>query len=313
MPSPPTLPAWLFSLLPLTCFLSSSRKTLGCSRGTADTPLTLFLIRETGPTTEAGIGVGSTITEGVAAYLPSAAGLLIEKEVRFFQPLLDNPEKPFVAIIGGAKVSSKIDIIENLLDKVDTLLIGGGMAYTFLRAQGLQRLDHYAIFMENNDRYLEACGAGQRAGLYSTCVNSYLTPEELARAAQLEVALRDDEAVVGVAQHRETFPGDAAERALVKKDAVALRRATADAPAQLVQLREPHAFGILDDHQAGVGYVDAHLDYGRRDEHLYQAVLEGLHAIAERPVFLVYQVKRFVGVELDIERHDQLALPDFFR
>lgn len=75
-------------------------------------------------------------TEGVTKFLPSAAGFLIEKEVKFFGPLLKDPEKPFVAIIGGAKVSSKIGVLESLLPKVSTLVIGGGMSYTFLKAQG---------------------------------------------------------------------------------------------------------------------------------------------------------------------------------
>ncbi|MFW5814202.1 MAG: phosphoglycerate kinase [Spirochaetota bacterium] len=75
-------------------------------------------------------------TEGVAHHLPAAAGFLIEKEVKFFQPLLENPEQPFVAIIGGAKVSTKIGVLETLLPKCTTLIVGGGMAYTFLKAQG---------------------------------------------------------------------------------------------------------------------------------------------------------------------------------
>jgi phosphoglycerate kinase len=75
-------------------------------------------------------------TEGVTKHLPSAAGFLIEKEVAFFEPILKNPAKPFVAIIGGAKVSSKIGVLENLMEKCDTLIIGGGMCYTFLKAQG---------------------------------------------------------------------------------------------------------------------------------------------------------------------------------
>jgi len=75
-------------------------------------------------------------TEGVSHYLPSAAGFLIEKEVNFFEPLVTNPDKPFVAIIGGAKVSSKISVLESLLKNCSTLIIGGGMAYTFLKAQG---------------------------------------------------------------------------------------------------------------------------------------------------------------------------------
>ncbi len=75
-------------------------------------------------------------TEGVTKYLPGAAGFLIEKEVKFFGNLLAHPERPFVAIIGGAKVSTKIAVLESLLDKVSTFIIGGGMAYTFLKAQG---------------------------------------------------------------------------------------------------------------------------------------------------------------------------------
>jgi len=76
-------------------------------------------------------------TEGVSHFLPSAGGFLIEKEVNFFEPLVTNPEKPFVAIIGGAKVSSKIGVLESLLKNCTALIIGGGMAYTFLKAKGI--------------------------------------------------------------------------------------------------------------------------------------------------------------------------------
>jgi len=75
-------------------------------------------------------------TEGIAKLLPSVAGLLMEKECAFFDKVLGNPEKPFVAIIGGAKVSSKIGVLDSLLDKADAFVIGGGMAYTFLKEQG---------------------------------------------------------------------------------------------------------------------------------------------------------------------------------
>ncbi len=75
-------------------------------------------------------------TEGVAHYLPSYAGLLIEKEVKFMAPLLENPEHPFVAIIGGSKVSSKISVLSSLVKTCDTIVIGGGMAYTFLKVLG---------------------------------------------------------------------------------------------------------------------------------------------------------------------------------
>nr|WP_330368770.1 phosphoglycerate kinase [Alkaliphilus metalliredigens] len=77
-------------------------------------------------------------TAGVAKFLPATMGFLIEKEVDFMGKALEAPERPFVAILGGAKVSDKIGVIENLIDKVDVLLIGGGMAYTFLKAMGYE-------------------------------------------------------------------------------------------------------------------------------------------------------------------------------
>lgn len=73
---------------------------------------------------------------GVAQYLPSVAGLLLEKEIKYFEGILSNPAKPFIAILGGAKVHDKIQVIENLLVRVDTLLIGGGMSYTFQKVLG---------------------------------------------------------------------------------------------------------------------------------------------------------------------------------
>ena len=75
-------------------------------------------------------------TEGVSHYLPAVSGFLIKKELDFMGNALEKPARPFVAILGGAKVSDKIGVIENLLEKVDTLIIGGAMAYTFLKAQG---------------------------------------------------------------------------------------------------------------------------------------------------------------------------------
>src|SRR6195256_231231 len=78
-------------------------------------------------------------TVGVTKFVrKSAAGLLMEKELRYLGQVLQHPEEPFIAILGGAKVSDKIAVIQNLMTKVDTLLIGGAMAYTFLKAQGLE-------------------------------------------------------------------------------------------------------------------------------------------------------------------------------
>jgi phosphoglycerate kinase len=89
-------------------------------------------------------------TEGITKHLPSVAGFLLEKEIKFFEPLLKRPKRPFVAIIGGAKVSTKIGVLENLIPKCDTLIIGGGMAYTFLKAE-----DHEIGNSLFEDEYLE--------------------------------------------------------------------------------------------------------------------------------------------------------------
>ena len=77
-------------------------------------------------------------TAGVAAYLPAYSGLLVAKEIAVMGKALENPVRPFVAILGGAKVSDKIAVINNLLEKADTIIIGGGMAYTFKKAQGFE-------------------------------------------------------------------------------------------------------------------------------------------------------------------------------
>lgn len=77
-------------------------------------------------------------TAGVAEFLTAVSGFLIEKELQFLGNAISNPERPFVAILGGAKVSDKIGVIDSLLEKVDTLMIGGGMAYTFFKAQGYE-------------------------------------------------------------------------------------------------------------------------------------------------------------------------------
>ena len=75
-------------------------------------------------------------TAGVAAFLPAVSGLLVAKELEIMGKALDDPKRPFVAVLGGAKVSDKIGVINNLLEKADTIIIGGGMAYTFAKAQG---------------------------------------------------------------------------------------------------------------------------------------------------------------------------------
>ncbi len=108
-----------------------------------DTGFAKQLITDTGATIFVNDAFGTAhrahaSTEGVSHYVPvSVAGFLMEKELRYLGMALEAPERPFVAVLGGAKVSDKIEVIESLLPRVDSLLIGGGMAYTFLRAQGL--------------------------------------------------------------------------------------------------------------------------------------------------------------------------------
>ena len=75
-------------------------------------------------------------TYGIAKHIPAVCGFLVEQELRMFDKVLNKPERPFVAILGGAKVADKLPVVENLIDKVDTILIGGGMAYTFIKAIG---------------------------------------------------------------------------------------------------------------------------------------------------------------------------------
>lgn len=100
-------------------------------------------------------------TAGIADYLPAVSGFLIEKELNFLGTALENPKRPFVAILGGKKVSDKIGVINSLLEKVDTLMIGGAMAYTFFKAQGynvgnsiceLDKLDLAKELMEKADK-----------------------------------------------------------------------------------------------------------------------------------------------------------------
>ena len=104
-------------------------------------------------------------TEGITHFVKqSAAGLLMDKELTYMGKALESPERPFVAILGGAKVSDKIQVIENLLGKVDTLLIGGGMAYTFLKAKG-QDIGKSLLEEDKIDTAKEALKAAEAKGV----------------------------------------------------------------------------------------------------------------------------------------------------
>ncbi|MGI6736513.1 MAG: phosphoglycerate kinase [Anaerovoracaceae bacterium] len=123
-------------------------------------------------------------TAGVAAFLPAVSGFLIEKELRFLGDAVNDPQRPLLAIMGGAKVGDKIPVIRELLKKVDTLLIGGGMAYTFFKAMGLEIgtsiLDEESIAL-SADLMKEAEQAGVRLLLPVDCVCAASFDNEAAR------------------------------------------------------------------------------------------------------------------------------------
>lgn len=103
-------------------------------------------------------------TAGVAAYLPAYAGLLVEKELTVMGKALDDPKRPFVAVLGGAKVSDKIGVINNLLEKADTVIIGGGMAYTFIKAMGYE-IGNSLLEADKLDYALEMIEKAKRNGV----------------------------------------------------------------------------------------------------------------------------------------------------
>ena len=103
-------------------------------------------------------------TAGVAAYLPAYAGLLVEKELSVMGKALDDPKHPFVAVLGGAKVSDKIGVINNLLEKADTVIIGGGMAYTFIKAMGYE-IGNSLLEADKLDYALEMIEKAKRNGV----------------------------------------------------------------------------------------------------------------------------------------------------
>ncbi len=122
-------------------------------------------------------------TEGVTHYLPSAGGFLIEKEVNFFDPLVSNPEKPFVAIIGGAKVSSKISVLESLLKNCTALIIGGGMAYTFLKAKGIN-IGNSLIEEDYLDTALKLMKSAEEKGVEIMLPIDHMAAEEFSDTAK---------------------------------------------------------------------------------------------------------------------------------
>ena len=130
-------------------------------------------------------------TEGVTRYLPGVAGFLMEKEINFLGSALENPRRPFVAIIGGAKVSDKIVVLERLIGMVDALLIGGGMANTFLKAEGYEIGD--SLFEEGKlDVARDLVVKAQNRGLQFLLPTDVVIADRLAADATYKVVSRDD-------------------------------------------------------------------------------------------------------------------------
>jgi len=124
-------------------------------------------------------------TEGVAHYLPAVAGLLMDKEIEYLGTSLEAPQKPFAVILGGAKVSDKIGVIENLLKKADRLLIGGGMAYTFLKAQGLP-IGNSKLESDKIDLARETLGKAKEAGVEIVLPVDHLIVDKIETPGRVE-------------------------------------------------------------------------------------------------------------------------------
>ncbi len=125
-------------------------------------------------------------TQGVTKFLPSVAGFLIEKEVKFFKPLLENPAKPFVAVIGGAKVSSKIAVLESLLGQCTTIVIGGAMAYTFLKVAG-HTVGNSMIEDEHLDTAKNFFAAAKAKGVEVICPVDHVVADKFAEDAEPKI------------------------------------------------------------------------------------------------------------------------------
>lgn len=125
-------------------------------------------------------------TEGVARYLPAGIGFLMEKEIRYLSRALEAPDRPFVVILGGAKVSDKIKVIENLLEKVDSMLIGGAMAYTFLKAQG-EAIGDSLVEDDKLDLARELLTKAEARGVHFILPCDHVVARELTEGAQTSI------------------------------------------------------------------------------------------------------------------------------
>lgn len=128
---------------------------------------------------------------GVSSLLPSAVGFLVEKELDIMGKALDNPERPFVAILGGAKVSDKIGVIENLLNKVDSIIIGGGMAFTFLKAEG-KEVGKSLLEEDKIELAKELMAKATEKGVKLFLPTDVVVAEEMTDDAKSEIISTDD-------------------------------------------------------------------------------------------------------------------------
>lgn len=130
-------------------------------------------------------------TAGIADYLPAVSGFLIEKEVKFLGSAVETPERPFAAIMGGAKVGDKIPVIENLLKKVDTLIIGGGMSYTFFKAMGLE-IGKSILDADNIELAAELMKKAEAAGVKLLLPVDVVCASEFSNDAATKTVKRDE-------------------------------------------------------------------------------------------------------------------------
>lgn len=214
----------------------------------------------------------------MAHYLPAVSGFLIEKELKFLGGAVEHPDRPFVAILGGAKVSDKIGVINNLLEKVDVLIVGGGMAYTFIKAQGgeigkslleADRLEYALEMIEKAKAAREAPAARRQRGrgcLQQRCqdrsVDSYKIPEgylglDIGPKAQKAFA----EAIRGAKTVVWNGPMGVSEMSNFAAGTVAVAKAMAESEAVTIIGGGDSAAAVV---QLGFGDKMSHISTGRR-------------------------------------------------
>ena len=137
-------------------------------------------------------------TEGVTHYLKSASGLLLEKEINYLGGALEKPKKPFIVILGGAKVSDKITVIENLLPKADEIIIGGGMCYTFLKAQG-QKIGNSKLEKDKIDLARDILAQAKKQNVKISLPIDNIVTDKIGEGSKAEIVGEDiPEGLIGV-------------------------------------------------------------------------------------------------------------------